>query len=64
MVAGAGPEATHDQPPAAPLAPAILEPLEQAAMAPHRHAAGEVQAIPAPWASGEDRAAATPALEA
>jgi hypothetical protein len=64
MVACDVTDATHDKPQAAPMAPAILEPLEQAAMAPHRHAAGEVQAIPATWDSGSYRAAATPALEA
>jgi hypothetical protein len=57
-------DATNDKQQAAPMAQAILEPLEQAAIAPHRNAAGEVQAIPATWDSGYYSAAATQALEA
>ena len=57
-------DATNDKQQAAPMAQAILEPLEQAAIAPHRNAAGEVQAIPATLDSGYYSEAATPALEA
>jgi hypothetical protein len=57
-------EAPHATQQAAPLGQAILEPLQQADMAPRRHAAGEVQAIPATLESGDDSEAATPALEA
>ena len=57
-------DATHDTQQAAPMAQAILETLEQAAIAPHRNAAGEVPVIPATLESGSDSEAATQALEA
>jgi hypothetical protein len=57
-------DATNDKQQAAPMAQAILETLEQAAIAPHRNAAGEVQAIPATLDSGSYSEAATQALEA
>jgi hypothetical protein len=57
-------DATNDKQQAAPMAQVILETLEQAAMAPHRNAAGEVQAIPATLDSGYYSEAATQALEA
>ena len=57
-------DATNDKQQAAPMAQAILETLEQAAIAPHRNDAGEVQAIPATLDSGYYSEAATQALEA
>jgi hypothetical protein len=57
-------DATNDKQQAAPMAQAILETLEQAAIAPPRNAAGEVQAIPATLDSGYYSEAAPQALEA
>ena len=57
-------DATNDKQQAAPMAQAILETLEQAAIAPHRNAAGEVPVIPATLDSGYYSEAATQALEA
>lgn len=57
-------DATNDKQQAAPMAQAILETLAQAVIAPHRNAAGEVQAIPATLDSGYYSEAATQALEA
>jgi transposase len=57
-------DATNDKQQAAPMGQAILETLEQAAIAPHRNDAGEVQAIPATLDSGYYSEAATQALEA
>ncbi len=57
-------DATHDTQQAEPMGQAILETLEQAAIAPPRNDAGEVQAIPATLESGYDSEAATQALEA
>ena len=45
-------DATHDKQQAEPMGQAILETLEQAAIAPRRNDAGEVQAIPATLESG------------
>jgi DDE family transposase len=56
--------ATNDKQQAAPLGQAILEPLQQADIAPRRNAAGEGQAIPATGESGSYSEAAPPALEA
>jgi len=56
-------DATNDKQQAAPMAQAILETLEQAAIAPPRNAAGEVPAIPATLDSGYYSEAATQALE-
>ena len=57
-------DATNDKQQAEPMGQAILETLEQAAIEPPRNDAGEVQAIPATLESGDDREAATQALEA
>ena len=57
-------DATNDTQQAAPMGQAILETLQQAAIAPRRNDAGEVQAIPATLASGYSSEAATQALEA
>jgi hypothetical protein len=45
-------EATNDKPQAEPMGQALLETLEQAAIAPCQNAAGEGQAIPATLESG------------
>ncbi len=57
-------DATNDKQQAEPMGQAILETLEQAAIAPPRNDAGEVQAIPATLDSGYYSEAATQALEA
>ena len=55
-------DATNDKQQAAPIAQAILETLEQAAIAPHRNAAREIPVIPATLHSGYYSEAATQAL--
>jgi hypothetical protein len=57
-------DATHDQQPAAPLAPATLALLAQAGIEAPKDAAGHVLVIPAPWDKGYDSEGAVPALEA
>ncbi len=57
-------DATNDKQQAEPMGQAILETLEQAAIAPHRNDAGEGQAIPATLESGSYSEAATQALAA
>jgi hypothetical protein len=62
IVAYAVSEAAHDTPQAEPVAQATLAPRSQAGLARPQEASGAVQALPATWAHGEDRAAAVVAL--